>query len=115
MEITKSKNICVILSSWGNDCSEFPDILNGFTDKKIFWDAWEKTLDILDERDLLSHVAFIDSDQEFLYEWCAEGMNLASEYGLWGSTPWNFSHPYWANWKNIMWYQQDNNNFLNKK
>jgi hypothetical protein len=298
MEITKSKNINVILSSWGNGCSEFPDILKGYSVKTRFWDAWEKTLDILKERNLLSHVAYVDLDQEFpyfspfqdelgrlekinnltkaslvkamesagensqgytrlkwnhqqmefvhdlmrstlahfqkkypqlrftfsltdfwkevralnlesfdvlelhfwmsasarfadrsqfgpmikdrgkhdysdymnrinqtmksirpmllkdmynrltfarewsdeiaaplvtteawgpwwhmdhkdlnwefLYEWCAGGMRLASEYGLWGATPWNYSHPYWENWKNIEWYKKVNNGFLNK-
>lgn len=298
MEITKSKNINVILSSWGNGCSEFPDILKGYADKKLFWDAWGKTLDVLKERDLLSHVVYVDFDQEFpyfspfqdelnklgkvqeekkispgesmdeagknspgleklrwnnvqmyfvrnlmnstlahfqqkypqlrftfsltdfwkevralnletfdvlelhfwmsasqrfsnrsqfgplvkdrgehdysdymdrinqtmksvrpmllkdmhnrlafakewsdeiaaplvtteawgpwwhmdhkdlnwefLYDWCSEGMRLASEYGLWGATPWNYSHPYWENWKNVEWYKQVNDDFINK-
>jgi len=297
MEITKSKNINVILSTWGNGCNEFPDILKDYTDRKIFWGAWERTLDILKEKDLLSHVVYVDFDQEFpffspfqyeinrlgaiqtekktspsgamedagkagsdykklawntlqmdfvrdlmsstlshfqkkypglrftfsltayweevralklnlfdvlelhiwmsssprfgtrsqfdatakdrgehdysdymdrinqtmksvrpmllkdmhnrlafakewsediaaplvtteawgpwwhmdhkdldwkwLYDWCEQCMGLASEYGLWGATPWNYSHPYWANWKNIEWYQKVNKGFLN--
>jgi hypothetical protein len=42
-------------------------------------------------------------------------MGLASDYGLWGTTPWNYSHPYWENWKNIEWYKKVNNGFLNKR
>ncbi|MBK7711935.1 MAG: hypothetical protein IPJ37_13955 [Bacteroidales bacterium] len=37
MEVTKSKNIKVILSTWGNGCIEFPDILKDYTDRKVFW------------------------------------------------------------------------------
>jgi len=297
MEVTKSKNINVILSTWGTGCSEFPDILKGYADRKVFWAAWERTLDILKEKDLLSNVAYVDFDQEFpffspfqfeinrlgviqeenktssagamedagktrsgydrlawnpaqmefvhdlmsstlthfqkkypglrftfsltafweevralklnlfdvlelhiwmsssprfgtrsqfdatvkdrgvhdyreymdrinqtmksvrpmllkdmhnrlsfakewseeigaplvtteswgpwwhmdhkdldwkwLYDWCEECMGLASDYGLWGATPWNYSHPYWENWKNIGWYQKVNKAFLN--
>jgi hypothetical protein len=47
-----------------------------------------------------------------LYDWCEECMNLSALYGFWGSTPWNFSHPYWNNWSNIDWYKQVNSNFL---
>jgi hypothetical protein len=299
MEITKSKNINVILSTWGTGCSDFPDILKGYTDKKVFWGAWEKTLDILKEKDLLSHVVYVDFDQEFpffspfqfeinrlgtiqkenktssarameeagetrpgynklawnpsqmefvrdlmsstlthfqkkypglrftfsltafweevralklnlfdvlelhiwmsssprfgsrsqfdatvkdrgvhdytdymdrinqtmksvrpmllkdmhnrlsfakewseeigaplvtteswgpwwhmdhkdldwkwLYDWCEQCMGLASDYGLWGATPWNYSHPYWANWKNIEWYKKVNSGFQDGK
>lgn len=21
-------------------------------------------------------------------------------------TPWNYSHPYWENWKNVQWYKK---------
>ena len=299
MQITKSKNINVILSSWGYGCPEFPDILKGYTDKKEFWVAWERTLDILKEKDLLSHVVYVDFDQEFpffspfqfelnrlgaiqaekmtssagameeagkagsdykklawntlqmdfvhdlmsstlthfqkkypglrftfsltafweevralnlklfdvlelhiwmvqssrfstrsqfdalakdrgehdysdymsridqtmksvrpmllkdmhnrlafakewseeigaplttteswgpwwhmdhkdldwkwLYSWCEECMGLASDYGLWGTTPWNYSHPYWENWKNIEWYKKVNHGFQNNR
>ena len=65
MEITKSKNINVILSTWGTGCSEFPDILKDYTDKNVFWSAWERTLDILKDKDLLSNVVYVDFDQEF--------------------------------------------------
>lgn len=299
MEVTKSKNIKVILSTWGNGCIEFPDILKDYTDRKVFWNAWERTLDILKEKDLLGHVVYVDFDQEFpffspfqyeinrlglikeknstsssgamedagksrsgynefawnpdqmefvrdlmsstlnhfqkkypglrftfsltafweevramklnlfdvlelhiwmsssprfgtrsqfdatvkdrgdhdysdymsridqtmksvrpmllkdmhnrltfakewseeigaplttteswgpwwhmdhkdldwkwLYDWCEQCMGLASDYGLWGATPWNYSHPYWANWKNIEWYKKVNSGFLNGK
>jgi hypothetical protein len=40
-------------------------------------------------------------------------MQLSSEYGLWGTTPWNFSHPYWENWENVEWYKKINHGFLN--
>jgi len=299
MEITKSKNINVILSTWGNGCVEFPDILKDYTDQKVFWGAWERTLNILKEKDLLSHVAYVDFDQEFpffspfqfeinrlgaiqkenkissagamedagkassdykklawnplqmefvrdlmsstltnfqkkypglrftfsltayweevramnlnlfdvlelhiwmvqsprfgtrsqfdalvkdrgehdytdymdrinktmksvrpmlledmhnrlafakewseeigaplttteswgpwwhmdhkdldwkwLYDWCEQCMGLASDYGLWGATPWNYSHPYWENWKNIEWYKKVNGGFINNR
>jgi len=49
---------------------------------------------------------------QWLYDWCEEGVDLSAQYGLWGSTPWNYSHPYWNNWENIEWYQRVNNNFL---
>jgi hypothetical protein len=67
MEITKAKNIQVILSSWGQECTEFPNIKEDFEDKRSFWRAWEKTLDLLADKDLLSHVAYVDFDQEFPY------------------------------------------------
>ncbi len=299
MEVTKEKNINVILSSWGTSCTEFPDILKVYTNKKVFWDAWERTLNLLKEKDLLDHVVYVDFDQEFpffspfqfeinrlgaiqtdkktssagameeagkagsgykryawnplqmdfvhdlmsstlshfqdkypglrftfsltafwdevralnmnlfdvlelhiwmtssprfetrsqfniivkdrgvhdysdymdrinqtmksvrpmllkdmnnrlafakdwseeiaaplvtteawgpwwhmdhkdldwkwLYDWCEQCMGLASDYGLWGATPWNYSHPYWANWKNIEWYRKVNDGFLNRR
>jgi hypothetical protein len=49
---------------------------------------------------------------DWLRDWCAECNALAGEYGFWGSTPWNFSHPYWRNWADIAWYQQVNRAFL---
>lgn len=299
LEITKAKKINVILSSWGNGCKEFPDILKDYADRKVFWSAWERILDILKEKNLLDQIVYVDFDQEFpffspflaeinrlgviqkenktssagamedagktrsgydrlawnpaqmdfvhellsstlnhfqkkypgsrftfsltaffeevralklnlfdvlelhiwmsasprfgarsqfdatikdrgihdysdymdrinqtmksvrpmlmkdmhnrlslakewseeigaplvtteswgpwwhmdhkdldwkwLYDWCEECMGLASDYGLWGATPWNYSHPYWANWENIQWYQKVNNGFLNKR
>ena len=67
MKITKDKNISVILSSWGFGCNEFPDILNDYTNMEFFWHAWEKTLNILADQDLLDHVLYVDFDQEFPY------------------------------------------------
>jgi len=59
MEITKRKHIFVILSSWGaGDRSKF-------SDRQKFWEAWEMTLDILSEQNLLDHVLYVDLDQEF--------------------------------------------------
>jgi len=49
---------------------------------------------------------------DWLREWCVECNALAGEYGLWGSTPWNYCHPYFENWKDIAWYQEVNNAFL---
>jgi hypothetical protein len=53
-------------------------------------------------------------DWQWLYGWCEECMGLASENGFWGVTPWNYSHPYWENWKNIKWYKKVNERFLKK-
>jgi len=53
-------------------------------------------------------------DWHWLYEWCEECMNFASDYGFWGITPWNYSHPYWENWKNVKWYKKVNERFLKK-
>ncbi len=38
---------------------------------------------------------------------------IVPDYSFWGTTPLNFSRPYWDNWKNINWYQKVNNQFLN--
>lgn len=57
------------------------------------------------------HMDNKDLDWKWLYDWCEEGMSLSAEYGFWGSTPWNFSHPYWNNWSNTTWYQRVNTNF----
>ncbi|MCK5468235.1 MAG: hypothetical protein KAI99_07000, partial [Cyclobacteriaceae bacterium] len=67
MKVTKEKNISVILSSWGLGANEFPDIRKDFAEPKAHWKAWEKVLDILKENDLLSHVVYVDFDQEFPY------------------------------------------------
>jgi hypothetical protein len=296
MKVTKEKNIAVILSSWGLGAVEFPNIRKDYADMKVQWKAWEKVLDILKENDLLSHVVYVDFDQEFpyfspvapelnrlgskkkeettsaldameaagsvrnsfeklkwntaqmkfvreyfnhtlthfqqkypelrftfsltsyweevramnlksfdvlelhfwmtqskrfgsrtgfggikkdrgnhnykdymdrlektmqsvrpmlmkdmhnrlawakewseeigaplttteawgpwwhmdhkdlnwewLYDWCEEGMQLSSEYQLWGTTPWNYSHPYWENWTNVEWYKKVNGKFV---
>jgi hypothetical protein len=58
------------------------------------------------------HMDHKDLTWEWLYDWCEEGMSLASEYELWGATPWNYSHPYWENWENVVWYNRVNNSFL---
>ena len=49
---------------------------------------------------------------DWLRNWCSECNQLAAVYGLWGSTPWNFSHPYWENWKDVQWYRKVNNSFF---
>ncbi len=48
----------------------------------------------------------------WLREWCAECNELAGKYGLWGTTPWNFAHPYWENWQDVSWYREVNGAFL---
>ncbi len=48
---------------------------------------------------------------DWLREWCAECNALAGQYGFWGSTPWNFCHPYWSHWKDIGWYRDVNGAF----
>lgn len=58
MTITQKKGIYVILSSWGVDSG-------AYTTRDKFYEAWEFTLNVLKERDLLGHVLFVDLDQEF--------------------------------------------------
>ena len=58
------------------------------------------------------HMDHKDLTWDWLYDWCEEGMNISSDYELWGVTPWNFSHPYWDNWKNVEWYKRVNTHFL---
>lgn len=51
---------------------------------------------------------------DWLKDWCEDGMQRAAEYQLWGTTPWNYAHPYWENWhRDIGWYQRVNGNFTN--
>jgi len=58
------------------------------------------------------HMDHPDLEWDWLYDWCAYCMKLAPEYGFWGVTPWNYSHPYWENWSNVEWYQKVNGYFL---
>jgi len=58
------------------------------------------------------HMDHPDLSWNWLREWCAECNQLAAQYGFWGSTPWNYSHPYWANWRDIDWYCDVNHAFL---
>ncbi len=51
-------------------------------------------------------------DWGWLREWCSECNLLAADAGLWGSTPWNYSHPYFANWHDVAWYRSVNEAFL---
>lgn len=60
------------------------------------------------------HMDHEDLSWDWLYEWCKEGVELSAEYELWGTTPWNYSHPYWDNWSNVEWYKEVNTTFLNK-
>jgi len=58
------------------------------------------------------HMDHKDLTWKWLYDWCEESMQLSSDYQLWGSTPWNYSHPYWENWTNVAWYKKVNRRFL---
>jgi hypothetical protein len=58
------------------------------------------------------HMDHPDLRWDWLREWCTECNQLAAQYGFWGSTPWNFSHPYWKNWGDIAWYREVNQTFL---
>lgn len=58
------------------------------------------------------HMDHPDLEWQWLADWCETCMALAPEYGFRGVTPWNYSHPYWENWKNIGWYRRINNRFL---
>ncbi len=58
MKICKKKEVYVILSSWGSGRQHIET-------KEQFWEAWDMTIALLEKEDLLSHVAFVDFDQEF--------------------------------------------------
>lgn len=58
------------------------------------------------------HMDHPDLEWQWLADWCETCMALAPEYGFHGATPWNYSHPYWENWKNIEWYRRVNGRFL---
>ncbi|MEA1951666.1 MAG: cellulase-like family protein [Planctomycetota bacterium] len=60
------------------------------------------------------HMDHPDLQWPWLYDWCEYCIGLSSEYGFWGSTPWNYSHPYWKNWANIEWYRKVNTRFLQR-
>ena len=61
------------------------------------------------------HMDHPDLEWDWLYDWCEYHMALSGDYGFWGSTPWNYSHPYWENWKNIEWYRRVNGRFLDSQ
>ena len=71
MTILRKKGIYAILSSWGHTISQLCKTegskLDDFTDRDLFKAAWVRTLDLLKENDLLSHVLYVDLDQEFPY------------------------------------------------
>lgn len=60
MRVTKEKGVYVILSSWGGNGQNYRE-------REKFHGAWERTLTVLKENDLLSHVVYVDFDQEFPY------------------------------------------------
>ena len=60
MTITQRKGISVILSTWGHVHPEHPN-----KNSDSFLQVWERTLSFLAERNLLTHVLYIDLDQEF--------------------------------------------------
>ena len=59
------------------------------------------------------HMDHKDLKWEWLRDWCTECMCMAADHGLWGVTPWNYSHPYWKNWMDVKWYKKVNGAFLN--
>ncbi|MDD5706718.1 MAG: cellulase-like family protein [Kiritimatiellae bacterium] len=78
MTLTKRKGIHVILSTWGCGCAEYAGaaVYGGMPEAKgpelteLFRAGWERILRIFSERDLLSHVLFVDLDQEFPHFSC---------------------------------------------
>jgi len=67
MEMTKQKKINVILSTWNQDCKEYPDVKKDLNTTAKYWKAWDKVLTILEENKLLDRVCYVDLDQEFPY------------------------------------------------
>ena len=61
------------------------------------------------------HMDHIHLDWQWMKDWCEECNALAGDYGLWGTTPWNYCHPYWSTWNDINWYQRVNSNFITYK
>jgi hypothetical protein len=58
------------------------------------------------------HMDHPELSWDWLREWCVDGMSRAAEYKLWGTTPWNYAHPYWENWnRDLEWYQAVNRAF----
>jgi hypothetical protein len=58
------------------------------------------------------HMDHPDLTWQWLYDWCEYCLAMAQRHGFWGVTPWNYSHPYWENWKNVAWYRKVNGAFL---
>lgn len=58
------------------------------------------------------HMDHSDLEWGWLRDWCEICMAAAPDYNFWGVTPWNYSHPYWENWKDVTWYQRVNQTFL---
>ena len=68
MRAMKRRGLSVILSSWGQDCKEYPNRKQALAkDRAGFRQAWERTLDLLGRHDALDHVLYVDLDQEFPY------------------------------------------------
>lgn len=65
MKAAQDRNVWVILSSWGIDAREFPNLRAQYTDRERFCKAWEKVLDRLEAEGLLDRVLYVDLDQEF--------------------------------------------------
>ncbi len=58
------------------------------------------------------HMDHPDLEWRWLYDWCEQCAAMAPEFGFWGITPWNYSHPFWKNWSNVEWYRRVNLRFL---
>ena len=96
-----------------------PMMLKGLHNRLAFAKAWSEEigapLTTTEAWGPWWHMDDKNLDWKWLYDWCKQGMDLAGQYGMWGTTPWNYSHPYWENWKNIQWYQRVNSNFIEVK
>lgn len=96
-----------------------PMMLKGLHNRLAFAKAWSEEigapLTTTEAWGPWWHMDDKNLDWKWLYDWCEQGMDLAGQYGMWGATPWNYSHPYWENWKNIQWYQRVNSNFIRMK
>jgi len=96
-----------------------PMMLKGLHNRLAFAKAWSEEigapLTTTEAWGPWWHMDDKNLDWKWLYDWCEQGMDLAGQYGMWGATPWNYSHPYWENWKNIQWYQKVNSNFIRMK
>lgn len=65
MAAAKRLGVYVVLSSWGVEAQEFPNLRRRYLDRSLFRGAWNRVLDLLGNAGLLDHVLYVDLDQEF--------------------------------------------------
>ena len=63
----QQRGIWVILSTWSAKEVDIPEDATGEARFQPLWTAWERTLDLLAEHDLLGSILYVDFDQEFPY------------------------------------------------